>query len=161
MITFANTLTINRPVEDVFAALTDLPRIPDWNYYVREVRQVTPGPLRAGTVFQQARRDDQQRFQILDLDPSRRLVLETLPGEQPAFHRELTLEPTERPDGRPATRVTDRRQLDTGHPGLLQRLGRAAISRTVADNLHKLAELLETGNTRLQHGRTVEWEQPA
>ncbi len=158
MITFDNTLTINRPVEEVFAALTDLPRIPDWNHYVREVVQVTPGPLRPGNVFHQIRRHDQQRFQILHLDPSRRLVLETLPGQQPAFRRELTLEPdTCGADGHATTRLTDRWQLDTGGASLAQRLGRLTIRHAVNDNLHKLAELLETGTTRLQDGRTVQW----
>lgn len=60
MIAFDNTLEVARPPEVVFAALADLTRVPDWNYYVRSVTQVTPGPVTIGTIFHQVRQDDEQ-----------------------------------------------------------------------------------------------------
>lgn len=40
---------IERPVEDVFAALQDLDKAPQWNPGVTEVRQSSPGPLSVGS----------------------------------------------------------------------------------------------------------------
>ncbi len=40
---------IERPVEDVFAALQDLDKAPQWNPGVTEVRQSSPGPLGVGS----------------------------------------------------------------------------------------------------------------
>ncbi|NBC65188.1 MAG: hypothetical protein GVY07_05915 [Bacteroidetes bacterium] len=43
--------------------------------------------------------------------------------------------------------------LHTGYPGILERLVVGRISRAVAENLGKLKELLEHGQTQLQDGR--------
>jgi len=46
---FEIVTTIDRPVAQVFAALQDLDKAPQWNPGVTEVRQTTPGPLGAGS----------------------------------------------------------------------------------------------------------------
>ena len=38
MLEFENTVYIDRPVDEVFAFLSDFENIPKWNYYVLEVR---------------------------------------------------------------------------------------------------------------------------
>lgn len=54
-----------------------------------------------------------------------------------------------------ATRLTDEWELETGRNPLLERLGTMKIKSAVAGNLAKLKQLLETGETRLQDGRTM------
>jgi len=152
MITFENTLEVARPPELVFAALADLTRVPDWNYYVRSVTQVTPGPVTIGTIFHQVRQDDEQDFEITVLAAPRRLTVATLPRSRPTFRRDIEVAAVGA-----GSRVTDRWQLDTGQPEMIQRLGRTLAQRAVAQNLGCLRELLESGNTRLPDGRTVRW----
>ena len=48
---FEIVVTINRPVEEVFAALQDLDKIPRWNSSLSEVRKTSDGPLAAGSTL--------------------------------------------------------------------------------------------------------------
>jgi uncharacterized membrane protein len=41
---FENTVMIRRPIEDVFAFLSDFENIPKWNYAIVETRKVSEGP---------------------------------------------------------------------------------------------------------------------
>jgi hypothetical protein len=45
MASFENTVTIRRPVADVFAFLADFENVPAWNYAIVETRKVAPGPV--------------------------------------------------------------------------------------------------------------------
>jgi uncharacterized protein YndB with AHSA1/START domain len=42
---------IDRPADDVFAALVNLERVPDWNSSVIEVRRTDDGPLTVGSTL--------------------------------------------------------------------------------------------------------------
>jgi uncharacterized protein YndB with AHSA1/START domain len=48
---FEIVVVIDRPVEDVFAALVDVDRAPDWNPGVTEVRRTSDGPIEVGTTI--------------------------------------------------------------------------------------------------------------
>jgi uncharacterized membrane protein len=52
---FENIIHIDRPVEEVFAFLSDFESIPKWNYYVLEVRQLSEIPIGVGTTYHQIR----------------------------------------------------------------------------------------------------------
>lgn len=43
MASFENTVTIRRPVADVFAFLADFENVPAWNSAIVETRKVAPG----------------------------------------------------------------------------------------------------------------------
>lgn len=148
MPTLRNHIEIARPVEDVYTFLSTFENIPLWNYYVLKVE-----PLGAGedgmARYRQIRKNDEQRFRVLEQRPPERIRLETLPGSRVQFRRELTLSAT--PAGH--CRVDDHFEVDSGAPGLMQRLFRGKMQSAVGDNLGKLKELLETGETRLQDGR--------
>jgi uncharacterized protein YndB with AHSA1/START domain len=150
-ITFENTVQIDRSVEDVFAYLADFTNIPSWNYYVTEVRRVRGGAEADGAMYVQQRRNDSQRYCITVYDAPHRVGVQTMPGDAPAFTRLFLLQQV----AGGTTRVTDSWHLDTGHPAPLQRLARNRARMAVADNLDRLKELLETGRTTLQDGRTV------
>lgn len=152
MIRFEDTIEIGRPIQGVFAFLADFTNIPSWNYYVHRVRQITPGPVAVGTVYDQIRRSDRQRYRISVFESPHTIAATTLPGERPGFHRQFTLEST----ARGGTLVHDRWELDTGHPAVFQRVAAPRIRSGVAANLAILKELLEQERARLQDGRVVE-----
>jgi uncharacterized membrane protein len=147
---FENTIRIDRPVDEVFAFLSDFENIPKWNYYVLEVRRLSESPTGIGTTYHQVRKTDQQDFRIIEFEPNHTVAVKTLPQSSPSFERRFTL--YEEGD---TTRIRDQWKLDTGRPALLERLARGRVQSTVAENLAKLKALLEEGGVILQDGRQV------
>jgi uncharacterized membrane protein len=147
---FENTIAIERPIDEVFAFLSDFENIPKWNYYVREVRQLSESPIGIGTTYHQLRKSDQQDFRIIEFEPNHTVALKTVPQSSPSFERRFTL--YEEGD---TTRIRDQWKLDTGMPALLERLARGRVKSAVSENLSKLKELLREGRVVLQDGREV------
>jgi uncharacterized membrane protein len=147
---FENTIAIERPIDEVFAFLSDFENIPKWNYYVREVRQLSESPIGIGTTYHQLRKSDQQDFRIIEFEPNHTVALKTVPQSSPSFERRFTL--YEEGD---TTRIRDQWKLDTGMPALLERLARGRVKSAVSENLSKLKELLQEGRVVLQDGREV------
>jgi uncharacterized protein YndB with AHSA1/START domain len=76
--TFENTVLIARPIEDVFAFLSDLENVPKWNYAIVETRKVSTGPIVVGTTYQQIRSvpsRSEERLEITTYSPPRRLEI--------------------------------------------------------------------------------------
>jgi uncharacterized protein YndB with AHSA1/START domain len=95
METFENTVTIERPVEDVFAFLADFQNVPRWNYAIEETTRTSPGPVGVGTTYRQARSiptRSQEGFEVTVFDPTHRLAAE---GEIGSFQARVAylLEP--------------------------------------------------------------------
>jgi uncharacterized membrane protein len=147
---FENTIPIDRPIDEVFAFLSDFENIPKWNYYVLEVRRLSESPIGIGTTYHQVRMTDEQDFRIIGFEPNHRVAVKTLPQSSPSFERRFTL--YEEGD---TTRIRDQWKLDTGRPALLERLARGRVKSAVAENLAKLKELLEEGRVILQDGKQV------
>ena len=150
MLEFENTIRIDRPLDEVFAFLSDFENTPKWNYYVLEVRQLSERPIGIGTTYHQVRKTDQQDFRIIEFEPNHTVAVKTLPQSSPSFERRFTL--YEEGD---TTRIRDQWKLDTGRPAVLERLARRRVKSAVAENLAKLKELLEEGRMILQDGRQV------
>lgn len=151
MIEFENQVVVERPIEQVFAFVSDFRNVPKWNYFVQTVDQTSAGEPGVGTTYHQVRRTDQQRFRITDYRPPEAVTVKTEPGSRPAFEMRFTFESV---DG--GTRITDALQLELGIPGLLEKLATGRVKGAVMDNLTKLKTLLETGRVRLQDGRVVQ-----
>jgi uncharacterized membrane protein len=147
---FENTIAIERPIDEVFAFLSDFENIPKWNYYVLEVRQLSESPIGIGTTYHQLRKSDQQDFRIIEFEPNTTVAVKTSPQSSPSFERRFTL--YEEGD---TTRIRDQWKLDTGRPALLERLARGRVKSAVSENLSKLKELLQEGRVVLQDGREV------
>jgi uncharacterized membrane protein len=146
---FENTIRIDRPVDEVFAFLSDFENIPKWNYYVLEVRQLSESPIGVGTTYHQVRKTDEQDFRIIEFEPDHMVAVKTLPQSSPGLEMRFTLYKEEN-----TTRIRDEWKLDTGKPAILERLAGGRVKSAVAENLAKLKELLG-GRVVLQDGRLV------
>ena len=150
MLEFENTVYIDRPVDEVFAFLSDFENIPKWNYYVLEVRQRSESPIGVGTTYHQVRKTDEQDLRITEFEPDHMVVVKTLPQSSPSFERRFTLYE----EGN-TTRIRDEWKLDTGRPVILERLALRRVKSAVAENLAKLKKFLEEGRVVRQDGRQV------
>ena len=148
MLEFDHTIHIARPVGEVFAFLADFENLPKWNYYVLQVRKLSPGPVDVGTRYHQVRKNDAQTFTVQKYEPDRRLAVKTTPDSSPQLEMSFLLEK----DG-DGTRLRDRWKLDSGQPALLEKLAGGRVKAAVADNLARLKTLLEHGRVQLQDGR--------
>ena len=141
MATFENTVMIRRPIEEVFAFLSDFENVPTWNYAIIETHKVSEGPVGVGTIYQQVRSvpsHSKERFEVTAYNPPRQLEIQ---GQLGPFPSHLAYALAAVPEG---TRITNAVELELRCPGRL--LGRVAVPRVrdaVAANLQKLKELLE------------------
>jgi carbon monoxide dehydrogenase subunit G len=146
MASFENTVTVRRPVKDVFAFLADFENIPKWNYAIVETRKVSPGPVGVGTTYRQTRsvpRRSEEGFEVTVFEPPSRLEVH---GEIGPFRARVSyaLEPTGS-----GSRLTNAVELRSS--GLLRLVAPLAASRVrsaVAANLDALRQVLERGDQR-------------
>jgi uncharacterized membrane protein len=151
MITFQNEIEIDNGVEKVFPFVADLENIPKWNYYVREVTLTKKMDDIRGSQYRQVRREDQQVLKIVEYLKDELLVIETIPPSKPQLKRRMRFE-----SHNGSTRILDHWELDLGLPGLMEKLAGMKVKSAVKENLGKLKQLMESGQTRLQDGRRVE-----
>lgn len=150
MIKFENQITIDLPISDVFPFVTNLENIPKWNYFVQSVSKTSTGPAEIGSIYHQVRKNDNQNLKIVEVQPNKNLVVETIPPSKPSLRREIIFQAR---DG--STTIVDRWELSFDLFGPLETLAGNRVKSAVKENLKKLKELLETGNTILQDGRSV------
>jgi uncharacterized membrane protein len=150
MLEFENTIRIDRPIDEVFAFLSDFQNIPKWNYYILEVRQLSESPIGIGTTYHQVRKTDEQDFWIIEFEPNHVVAVKTLPQSSPGLEMRFTLYEEGNTTG-----IRDEWKLDTGRPAILERLTGGRVKSAVAENLTNLKELLEVGRVVLQDGRQV------
>ncbi|MGE5291348.1 MAG: SRPBCC family protein, partial [Micromonosporaceae bacterium] len=137
METFENTVTIHRPVENVFAFLADFENVPAWNYAIEETRKTSAGPVGVGTTYRQTRsipRRSEESFEVTVFEPGKRLAVR---GQIGPFRAAISylLEPT-----LGGTRLTNDVALDPS-PAILRLVAPLATPRVkaaVAQNLSKL-----------------------
>jgi uncharacterized protein YndB with AHSA1/START domain len=141
MATFENAVVIGRPIEDVFAFLSDFENVPKWNHAIVETRKVSEGAVGVGTIYRQVRSvpsRSEESFEVTAYDPPRHLEIQ---GQLGPFPSRLSYALEALPEG---TRVTNSVELELRGPGRL--LGPVAVPRVrdaVGANLRKLKELLD------------------
>jgi len=144
MQTFENTVTIQRPAEEVFAFLADFENIPRWNYAIEETKKASAGPVGVGTRYRQTRsvpRRSVEGFEVTVFEPARRLAID---GQIGPFQATISYQ-LEAVAG--ATRLVNNVELDPSHPmlRLAAPLATSRIKAAVAQNLSKLRLVLEGG----------------
>jgi uncharacterized membrane protein len=92
-----HSVVINRPVEEVFAALVDFEADPEWQPAVLQSWHTPPGPVRIGTRTYQVRKVFGRRMEytsiVTNLEPNRMIVCMSLSGVSPAVCTTYMLEP--------------------------------------------------------------------
>jgi uncharacterized protein YndB with AHSA1/START domain len=143
MIRFAFPVEIDRPVEDVFAFVTDPSRLPEWQTTTVSSVPETAGPLRAGTRLREVHRGPFGReleslVEVARYEPNRRFDLRILEGPLPL-------------DGNFGFEAVDgRTRIDfaaEGQPSGLLRLAQPLLARTLEKQFRgyfaRLKELME------------------
>jgi uncharacterized protein YndB with AHSA1/START domain len=82
------TVTIARPVEDVFAVLSDVGNVATWSSNTIDETLLTPGPLRKGSrrravIKGFAGRTMQNEAEMIEFEPNRRMVVSVLDAPMP------------------------------------------------------------------------------
>ena len=145
---FQNEIEIQASTHEVFDFVAEMRNMPKGNYFVMKVTRENGDGPELGARYHQTRKTDSQSYEMMHFEPSQSLIIETIPVSSPIFERYLRFEATAN-----STRLIDEMTLRTGYPGILERLVVGRIRRAVAENLGKLKELLEHGQTQLQDGR--------
>ncbi len=136
------SVEINRPIAEVFAFATDLPKMPEWSGEVIESRLTSEGPLGAGSTFTGVGRFLGRRIEVENevtaFEPNARVVFKTISGPVKS-ENSFTFESLEG-----GTRVTEAIDLEAGGffrvaEPLLARM----IRRQFETNLANLKDLLE------------------
>lgn len=86
MIQHELSLHLNRPVDEVFAFLTDASQVPSWQSNLIESEQLTEGPMRVGSRFREVRRVGRRPIaseaEVIDFEPNTRFTLRVITGPQ-------------------------------------------------------------------------------
>ena len=142
---FENTVTIQRPAEEVFAFLADFENVPMWNYAIEDTRKTSAGPVGVGTRYRQTRTIPSrttEEFEVTVFQPGQ-------PAGDPRTDRALPGNHQLRASG------SGRRDKACQHRGtrarparlrLLAPLATPKIKAAVAQNLGTLTQVLESGN---------------
>jgi uncharacterized membrane protein len=143
MITNEKIITINRPVEEVFAYVGDLQNGPKWQKALVEAWRLNGGPLGIGSKFSSIRkfmgRKMSSVIQFTAFELNKKIVFKSISGSSP-FEQTFLFEPMAG-----GTRLTTRLALQTsGLMGLAQPVIASGLKREVDENFGILKELLET-----------------
>jgi uncharacterized membrane protein len=139
---FEHEVTIERAPADVFAYLTELGNLPEWQSSIVEIRREDDGPLGVGERFAEVRRVAGRRIEstieVAALEPDREFALRVVDGPVPGTVRHLVAA-----DGQ-ATRLTVVGELTGG--GLRSLAGpllERAAKREGERDLLRLKQVLE------------------
>ena len=142
MVTNEKIITINRPVAEVFAYVSDLASGPEWQPGLVEVRRITAGPTGVGTQYNGVRkfmgRKMESVIEFTTYEPNKKLVFKSVSGNSPLVQSFL-FEPTAE-----GTKLTARLELQTsGLMGLAEPFIASSLKRDVDANYENLKNLLE------------------
>jgi hypothetical protein len=138
---FSNTITIERPLHEIFEFVSELENVPKWNYAIVETRKTSEGAVGVGTTYRQIRSiptRSEETLLVTDFEPDRRFEFE---GSLGPLRGTLRYEFDE-VDG--ATRLTNTAELEaSGILALAAPIASGRIREAVAENLRTLKQLLE------------------
>ncbi|MCZ7570174.1 MAG: SRPBCC family protein [Ardenticatenaceae bacterium] len=144
MIRVEQSVTVNRPVEEVFAFVADQTNAPRWQSGLLEVRRMTDGPLGVGTQHTFVRKFLGRRLEASneygEYEPNKTIAFKSTSGPMD-FRAGYRTEPIAG-----GTKLTSWIEMQPkGFAGLAEPLIAASLRRELAANLGELKELLERG----------------
>ncbi len=142
-ITKSIDITIGRPVEEVFAFLTDAANHARWDSSSLVMEPQEAGPWRAGLTFREVRRigprPTEVRSVIAELEPNRRMELRSLSG--PPFQGHWRFSPMGS-----STRLRWTGEIElVGFARLFAPLVTRSFSQSAETNFARLKMILESG----------------
>jgi uncharacterized protein YndB with AHSA1/START domain len=142
MVTNEKIITINRPIEEVFAYVGDAGNGPKWQSALVEASRMTEGPLGVGTQFKGVRkfmgRKMESVMQYTTYELNKKVVFTSDSGSMP-FVQTFLFEPAAG-----GTRLTARLELQTsGLMSLAKPMIASGVKREVDENFGILKDLLE------------------
>jgi len=145
MATVTVSVTIGRPVVDVYRVLTTPELTPRWSSNALDEQMTTPGPIRVGsrrraTVGRLGGGTTENEIEVTELEPERRIAVRSVKAPV-AFSSEWTFAPV---DG--GTRVDWRWDFEmTGWLRPFDPLMGPIFTRTFRRDLERLKSMMETG----------------
>lgn len=142
MITFETSTRINRPIEDVFAYVSDPRNFPRWNSAVQTVRKTSPGDTGVASSYLMERSlptgPAVNELEVVTREWPREFAIRTTAGPTPfRYCYGFSAENDE-------TIVRLNAEVDlTGPAALLPQLARRAVEKGVDDNFGTLKQILE------------------
>ncbi len=144
MMGFRTSIAIERPIEEVFAYVSDPSNFPSWNSAVQVVRPTSPGPRCVGSTYSMERQlptgRATNRLEIVVRDCPHEFAIRTTGGPTPFLYRYRF--DREVDDGRTVIELDGQVGL-APVAGLIPQLVRRAVTRGVDDNLSTLKLILE------------------
>jgi uncharacterized protein YndB with AHSA1/START domain len=141
MIKHEVTIHLNKPVEQVFAFLTDTSKLATWQSNLIKSESLTEGPLRTGSRFREIRRinnkEEEIQAEITALEPNKRLETKTV--TKPEAMVSYVLDPE-----RGGTRLSYKFVLNTsGAMRLMEPIMANAIKKGSETDFETLKRILE------------------
>ena len=141
MIKAERTVVIDRPIEEVFAYVTDQTNTPNWQAGLVEVQRTTPGPIGVGTKHRFVRKFMGRRMEAdneyVAYEPGRLVTFRTTSGPPLVASYLFDAEAN-------GTRLTSRVELEgQGLFGLMEPVIGAGLRREMKAALPALKALLE------------------
>jgi uncharacterized protein YndB with AHSA1/START domain len=142
MLTIETSVVINRPIEEVFAFVSDVENTPSWAGPVIEAQQTSAGPIGVGTtstrVIQFLGRRMESTYEVTEYEPQARIYSRSTTGPVPIEER-FTFQAVA--DG---TQVTLVGELDAaGFFKLAEPVLARMVKRQVENDAGTLKDLLE------------------
>jgi hypothetical protein len=151
MMDFHNRVRVERSPEFISSVLIDVENLPIWQAVDLKVRRTGSGEPGAGATYEMDRRGERRTLVVREYQPGRRLEFDTLENRPPRVNLRFDLHPV----GAEATDLEAFWTVETGLPGIVEKMAAGRVRAMVEQNIHKLKELLETGRTTLPDGREV------
>jgi uncharacterized membrane protein len=143
MLKIESTTVINRPIEDVFAVLSNLENNPKWSTAFLEVEKTSQGPISVGTKWHAVQkafgRQLESEVEVTEYEPNRKCAQKSKSGPIPAKIWQ-TYEPVEG-----GTQVTVALEAEVGgFFKLAEPLVKTMVKRNIETDFANLKDLMES-----------------
>jgi uncharacterized protein YndB with AHSA1/START domain len=142
VIAFETEVRIKRPLEEVFAYVSDPGNFPSWNSAVQDVRPTTRATNSVGATYAMTRQlptgPARNQLEIVSSEQPHEFAIRTTSGPTPFLYRyHFAVE-----NGRTLMQLDAQVELE-GVAAFMPRLARLGVKRGVDDNLATLKQILE------------------
>ncbi len=143
MATVSTNITINEPVEKVFAYVTNVENHTAWQAGILEAKVTPAGPVALGSVYHYTTQVMGKRYesqtQVSAFEPNKKWSIKTVGVPRPVETVYLF-----EPSGS-ATKLTISMELSGGYPAAAEGMVKQQMLKSLEDQGKRIKQLLETG----------------